>query len=65
MIRHHDEFIEQIHSLIAADKNSLNKNFSNPRHSEKFAPLPRGGGNEIRPPRAHPVGQLTHRNFRG
>jgi len=43
MIWHHDEFVQKVRSSFAASKDTLNKQLCGLRHSEKLAPLPRGG----------------------
>jgi hypothetical protein len=43
MVWHDDEFVEKIGAFLAASQDALNQEFSSLRHSEQFAPLPRGG----------------------
>ena len=65
MIRHDYEFVQPIYALFATPKNTLNQNFCSLRHSEKLAPLPSSGRDEIGAPEGSPVREFTHLSFRG
>ena len=65
MIWHHDKLVKKIRVFFPARQDTLNQQLGHLSHSEEFAPLPRGGRNEVRLTRTRSMRQLAHGKLQG